>query len=88
MKRVVIVPVGWPVGLHECPPGLFCQVGKDGPDSSALGLKTEYRTEKGNSQAYVVASGESWWGGNYETAEAREAQLVMACDVRVEEVEP
>jgi hypothetical protein len=40
------------VPFHECPPGLFSFKG-------GLGFKTEY----GADEAYVVASGERFWGG-------------------------
>lgn len=85
--RMCIVPSGWPVGLHECPPGIFCAVGRDGPDPSCLGFKTEYHQDDGATAAYVLASGETWWGGA-TTKEQREAQLVMPCDIMSEEVMP
>ena len=46
--------------LEECPPGLFLFDG-------ILGFKTEYSMELGRlecyPQAFVVASGEVFWGG-------------------------
>ena len=64
-----------PCTLANCPPGLFMS-----PDGY-MGLKTEYANERGGSEAYVVASGEYWWGGEH-THETREKQLVWPCEVR------
>jgi hypothetical protein len=51
------------VSLAECPPGLFMLDG-------CLGFKSEYYTDAGWPEAFVVASGEFFWGGA-ETHEAR-----------------
>jgi len=57
------------IRLENCPPGLFVFVGAGGP---CLAFKSEYRTEKkdaagqiigAQTDAYVVASGEYFWGG-------------------------
>lgn len=37
MKKLVLVPDGWPCSLEECPPGLFLSENKN------IGLKSEYR---------------------------------------------
>ena len=42
--------------LDQCPPGLFIFGG-------CLGFKSEYRSEAGGIEAYVVVSGEFFWGG-------------------------
>ena len=42
--------------LDECPPGLFLH-------GDCLGVKTEYRRQNGSVEAFVVASGEAFWGG-------------------------
>lgn len=42
--------------LDECPPGLFIF-------GDCLGFKSEYRTPQGANEAYVVSSGEFFWGG-------------------------
>jgi hypothetical protein len=42
--------------LLECPTGLFL---KDGE----LCLKTEYRNDNGRVEAYIVSTGEAYWGG-------------------------
>lgn len=66
------------VTLNECPPGLFLFHGAGGP---CLGFKSEYRTVKEDRRtgqvvgaqvdAYVVASGEYFWGDtdNWQTRE-------------------
>jgi hypothetical protein len=51
----VLVQRWWECTLSQCPPGLFLH----GDD---LGFKTEYSDVNG-SEAYVVASGEYFWGG-------------------------
>ena len=48
-------PVGSETTLDDCPAGLFMY-------GDTLGFKTEYRDQNGP-EAYVVASGEYFWGG-------------------------
>ncbi len=59
--------------LDECPPGLFLF-------GNCLGFKSEYRNEKGASEAFVVETGEFFWGGAKCTAE-REALLVTPVEM-------
>lgn len=47
---------GWPCTLADCPIGLFEYQGE-------LCLKTEYGTNDGRIDAYIVSSGEFFWGG-------------------------
>lgn len=60
--------------LGQCPPGLFMF-------GSTLGFKSEYKTESlsrpgfWQSDAYVVESGEYFWGGTSDP-EAREKLIV------------
>jgi hypothetical protein len=58
--------VGEPVRLDECPPGLFLF-------GDTLGFRSEYWTPKqtppNQPDAYVVESGEYFWGGADTTAE-------------------
>lgn len=61
--------------LDQCPPGLFLADG-------CLGLKTEYRTGAGWTEAFVVASGESFSGGA-SSPEDREALIVTPVEVTV-----
>ena len=68
---------GYEVTLAECPPGLFL-FGAD-----CLGFKSEYAYEAQGRfwpEAYVVASGEAFWGG-VNTQEARAKLLVRPIDV-------
>ncbi len=64
--------------LSECLPGLFLFKG-------SLGFKSEYKTESQSrpgvwqSDAYVVESGEYFWGGTSDPTE-REALLVRPLD--------
>lgn len=51
----VVVQRWWECTLGQCPPGLFLY----GDD---FGFKTEYNDANGP-EAYVVASGEYFWGG-------------------------
>jgi len=76
MKRLVLIPNGWPCRLDECPPGLFVK-------GETVALKTEYgRIGEGAgplprwTDAYVGASGEQFWGGAH-TNEDRECLMVQ-----------
>lgn len=51
MKKLILVPEGWPVPFSECPPGLFLK-------DDMVGLKTEY----GKCEGYCD-SGETFLGG-------------------------
>lgn len=59
--------------LDECPPGLFLA-------GNCLGFKAEYRNEKGACEAYIVSSGEFFWGGA-KTVEDREALTVTPVEI-------
>lgn len=54
MKRLELKPDGFPCKLSECPPGLFLC-------GETVGLKPEYATKEGKSEAYCE-SGEYFWG--------------------------
>lgn len=64
------------VRLGKCPPGLFIF------DGEHLGFKSEYHTESRSrpgvwqSDAYVVESGEYFWGGTSDPVE-RENLMVL-----------
>jgi hypothetical protein len=58
------------VTLAECPVGLF--VSKDGE----LCLKTEYCNNEGRIDAYIVSSGEFFWGAAPQTIASQRAQMV------------
>ena len=48
--KIKVVPTDFEYKLSECPPGLFLF-------GDCVGFKTEY----GNNEVYVVASGEVFW---------------------------
>lgn len=54
--------------LAQCPPGLFLF-------GNCLGFKSEYRSDAGHIEAFVVASGEYFWGGA-KSSEEREGLMV------------
>jgi len=60
---------GAETSLAECPIGLF-RFGDE------LCLKTEYRTERGAVEAYIVSSGEFFWGDRPQTVKSQLAQAV------------
>lgn len=63
--------LGDPCTLEACPPGLFIA-----DAYNTLGMKSEYRTEQGAIEAYIVESGEFFWGDNPQTVERQRAQIV------------
>lgn len=58
------------IPLAECPIGLF--LARDGE----LCLKTEYGNNEGRIDAYIVSSGEFFWGPAPQTIANQRAQLV------------
>jgi len=50
------------------------------PDKSCLALKSEYRTEKGAIEAFIVGSGEFFWGG---TSDPKEQVNLEVLEVKV-----
>jgi len=61
---------GEPVTLAQCPIGLFeC--------SGELCLKTEYGNNEGRIDAYIVSSGEFFWGAAPQTIANQRAQMVQ-----------
>lgn len=73
MRRLVVVPAGWPCTYAECRPGLFVIDGH-------LNLKTEY-----GSDGYCD-SGEAFWGG-VSGEEARNKLTIQPVDAIWEEFE-
>jgi hypothetical protein len=61
---------GEKVTLSACPIGLFLNAYGD------LCLKTEYGNNEGRIDAYIVSSGEFFWGDNPQTIENQRKQLV------------
>jgi hypothetical protein len=61
--------IGEPVALAQCPIGLF-------RFGDTLVLKTEYRGDEGRIDAYIVESGEFFWGDPPQTVKSQRAQIV------------
>jgi len=53
-------------------------------DKTCLGLKTEYRTEQGAILAYIVGSGEFFWGG---TSNIQEQLMIEVWEVKIKDKE-
>lgn len=70
--------------LGDAPPGLFLY------DGECLGFKSEYRTESKSrpgfyqSDAYVVASGEYFWGGTSDPEERERLNVLPLAPVEPE----
>lgn len=70
---------GEPVSLAACPIGLFVS------GLGSLCLKTEYGNNDGRIDAYIVSSGEFFWGDHPQTIPNQRSQLVRpVTDVEVE----
>ena len=65
-----------PIPLSDCPIGLFIN------GYGNLCLKSEYRTEKGAIEAYIVDSGEFFWGEATQTVENQLREPVTPVAVR------
>ena len=61
--------------LENCPIGLFESEGGE------LCLKTEYGTNEGRIDAYIVSSGEFFWGSQPQTIPNQRKQRVSPMDV-------
>ena len=87
MKRLVLVPDGWPCKLRECPPGLFVT------DMETVCVKSQYpRVEilaSGGSaywtEAYIADNGDAF--GGCQDAKLREEIQVQPVKAVWEEVE-
>jgi len=44
-------------------------------DKTCLALKSEYRTDKGAIEAYIVGSGEFFWGGTSDPMKQRQLEV-------------
>lgn len=62
--------------LAECPIGLFIAQGGELADSGELCLKTEYGNNDGRIDAYIVSTGEFFWGTAPQTIASQRAQIV------------
>lgn len=68
------------VPLSACPIGLF--VSTDG----TLCLKTEYGTNEGRIDAYIVSTGEFFWGAHPQTIENQRRQMVRPIELDAAEI--
>lgn len=68
-KIELIVSDGPTVSLASCPIGLFMSEGGE------LCLKTEYGDNDGRIDAYIVSSGEFFWGGTSKPQDQRQVQV-------------
>lgn len=66
----LIVAGGPTVSLASCPIGLFIS------EHGILCLKTEYGNNEGRIDAYIVSSGEFFWGNAPQTIKSQRAQQV------------
>lgn len=64
------------VSLMDCPIGLFKS------DNGSLCVKTEYGNNEGRIDAYIVATGEFFWGAAPQTIESQREQLVTPVGIR------
>jgi len=74
--KITVRPSAFPCSLAACPPGLFLC-------GTTLGFKSEYRTSVGGMEAYIIESGEFFWGGSDNEAE-RARLVVTPCEVLIE----
>lgn len=65
------------ISLADCPIGLFESEGGE------LCLKTEYGNNDGRIDAFIVSSGEFFWGSAPQTIASQRAQLVRPVDADV-----
>lgn len=76
----MVQAAGDPGTLGECPIGLFVS------DDGEICVKTEYHTAKGAVEAYIVSSGEFFWGAPPQTVESQLQQLVHPVRVTTGEI--
>jgi DNA-directed RNA polymerase subunit RPC12/RpoP len=74
-NRMILIPDGEKVRLCDMDPGLFLY----GDD--CLAVKTEYITDSGRIEAYIVSTGEYFHGGAKTAAEQR---ILMVQPLKVE----
>lgn len=79
-RGLVIVPQKRRRKLVDCPTGLFLH-------GDTLCLKTEYGNNEGRIDAYIVSTGEFYWGDAPQTIANQRKQLVTPCDVVRAELE-
>lgn len=70
-RAAPLAPAGRQVTLEECPIGMFRS------ESGELCLKTEYGGNEGLIDAYIVSTGEFFWGAAPQTITNQRKQLVQ-----------
>jgi hypothetical protein len=70
----------WECTLATCPPGLFLH-------GETIGFKTEYSDANGP-EAYVVASGEYFWGGTDDKEVRRNLKVIPVIITPNDQAEP
>lgn len=66
-----LVPAGERCSLADCPIGMFVSA------RGSLCLKTEYGNNEGRIDAYIVESGEFFWGDEPQTIASQRQQMVQ-----------
>lgn len=75
------IETGDPCTLAECPVGLFYH-------GDELCIKTEYGNNEGRIDAFIVSSGEFFWGHAPQTIASQRASIVTPAYVARTELEP
>jgi hypothetical protein len=68
------------VSLSDCPIGLFVS------GRGTLCLKTEYGNNEGRIDAYIVSSGEFFWGASPQTIANQRQQMVRPIELDAAEI--
>lgn len=71
--KLVVTQIG--VSLRDCPAGLFLFGG-------SLGFRSEYRSDEGHVEAFVLEGGEFFWGGA-RTQNDREELIVTPVQIEM-----
>ena len=74
-----LIPCGDMVTLGELPPGTIFAFGDD-----CIAVKSEYRCNNGLIEAFIIESGELFWGGVHTT---EEQNALMVQPLEIEEVD-
>lgn len=74
-----LIPDGEKVTLDELPPGTLFAFGDD-----CIAIKSEYRCSNGLIEAFIIDSGEQFWGG---AKTAKEQNALMVQPLAIEEVD-
>lgn len=80
MKEKRLVPDGEKVTLDELRPGTIFAFGDD-----CIAVKSEYRCNNGLIEAFIIGSGEQFWGGA-SSAKMQNELMVQPLAIEEEEV--